>query len=83
MLSCKETAELASKSLDTKLTMRQKIGLRLHLMMCKLCSNYTKRLKFVHRTMGSEEQNETLNQCEESLSTSARERIRQKLSNSE
>jgi hypothetical protein len=82
MLSCKETAELASQSLDTKLTLRQKMGLRLHLMMCKSCCNFTKRLKFFHSSMGSQEQNETLNQCEESLSSAARERIRQKLSNS-
>ena len=81
MLSCKEVSELASQSLDTKLTLSQKLGMRFHLMMCKFCSNYLKRLEFLHRTVGSEEQNETLNQCEESLSTTARERIRQKLSN--
>ena len=81
MLSCKEIANLASQSLDTKLTMRQRLGMRLHLMMCKFCSNYTKNLKFIHRTMASQEQNETLNQCKESLSSTARARIRQKLSN--
>ena len=81
MLSCKEVADLTSQSLDTKLTVRQKLGMRLHLMMCKFCSNYGKHLKFLHRAMASQEQNETLNQCNESLSTAARERIRQKLSN--
>jgi len=80
MLNCKEVADLASKSLDAKLTLRQKLGMRLHLMMCKFCCRYVKRLKFLHRTMASQEQNEILNQCEESLSTAARERIRQKFS---
>lgn len=82
MLSCKDVANLASQSLDEKLTLRQKLGMRFHLMMCKFCCRYVKRLEFLHRSMGSEEQIESLNQCEESLSTSARERIRQKLSNS-
>jgi hypothetical protein len=44
MLNCKEASLLASKQMDSKLTWRERIGLRLHVSLCDLCSRYLKDL---------------------------------------
>ncbi|MDN3521732.1 zf-HC2 domain-containing protein [Halomonas ramblicola] len=36
--SCKEATRLMSKRLDTRLTWRESLSLRLHLAMCRACS---------------------------------------------
>jgi len=51
MLTCKEASFLASKKLDKKLTWRESIGLRLHIMMCSLCRRYAIEMKKMHRMM--------------------------------
>jgi len=51
MLNCREVARLASEALDRKLTLKERIGLRFHLMMCKLCTRYVRQLKFVHQAI--------------------------------
>jgi hypothetical protein len=45
MLTCKEASLLASKQMDVKLTLRERIAFRLHLVMCDLCGRYMKDLK--------------------------------------
>ncbi len=44
MLSCKEVARLLSESVDHKLSLWQRVNLRLHLTMCKLCSGFRRDL---------------------------------------
>ena len=41
MKSCQEITRLVSESLDRRLTLREWIGVRLHLMMCKLCHGFS------------------------------------------
>ena len=75
MLKCKEVAELASKAHDMKLSWNQRIQLKIHLFMCKLCSRYVKQLKFLNSAV----QNLDKNCQQHSLSTESRNRIRQTL----
>ncbi len=49
MTSCKEVSDLLSTSLDTRLPVSRRIGLRFHLLLCKMCSRYQQQLKFLHR----------------------------------
>lgn len=44
MLSCKEVAKLVSESLDAELSLRQRIGVRMHLAMCHMCRAYRKQV---------------------------------------
>jgi len=44
MLSCKETARLVSDGLDRRLSLWQRMNLRLHLMMCGACSAYRRQV---------------------------------------
>ncbi len=50
MLSCKEVGELVSQGIDRKLSLREKIGLKMHLFICKTCSCYDKQLQFIARS---------------------------------
>ncbi|UCG14955.1 MAG: zf-HC2 domain-containing protein [Deltaproteobacteria bacterium] len=47
MFSCKQATERMSASLDGKLSLSQRIGLRLHLLMCKFCSRCWSQLNIV------------------------------------
>jgi hypothetical protein len=37
MFNCREVTRLVSESLDRKLPLSERIGVRIHLLMCKLC----------------------------------------------
>jgi len=37
MMSCKDASVLLSEALDSPLSLRRRIGLRMHLLMCYLC----------------------------------------------
>lgn len=51
MFSCKRATELMSASLDTKLSLYQRFALKMHLLMCKLCSRCWKQMLFVRDAM--------------------------------
>lgn len=49
MLNCKENSELLSQALDRPVTLRERLAMRLHLMMCRGCRNFEKQLAFIRR----------------------------------
>lgn len=49
MLNCKQATELMSMRMDKELTMPQRMGLRLHLMMCKGCRNFSRQMDFLRQ----------------------------------
>ncbi|HKJ97534.1 MAG TPA: hypothetical protein VJ959_01300 [Desulfotignum sp.] len=42
-------AMLISRSMDEKMPLRIRMGIRFHLMMCSLCRNYKKQLWIIHK----------------------------------
>ncbi len=50
MFNCKKMTYLVSESLDRKLSLHQRMGMRIHLMMCKFCSRYQEQLLFLCKT---------------------------------
>lgn len=40
MISCKEATLLTEKKIATKLSVRERLNLRLHLFICKACAQY-------------------------------------------
>jgi hypothetical protein len=77
MLTCREAAQLLSDSLDRELPLRQRIALRIHLFMCKLCPRFRNQILFLKETLNQyrlEGVRERL-LTSESLSAEARERI--------
>ena len=53
MLTCKETAQLLSKSFETELSWWKKLNLKLHLSMCDLCNRYLRQLKMIRKIISS------------------------------
>jgi len=87
MMPCKEAARLISEERDRKLSFGQKMGLRMHLVMCALCRGYKQNIEALGRIfaragdavlsslpLGDTEDKEL------ALSVSARQRIKDKIS---
>ena len=61
MLSCKEATHVMSAAHERKLDLRERIELRLHLLMCQGCTNYNRQLSLIRKacaqleTYGQEE----------------------------
>lgn len=49
MLDCKHNTELLSQGQDRQLTLRERMTMRLHLMMCKGCRNFEKQLAIIRK----------------------------------
>ena len=49
MLSCKQVTELVSARQDRKLTLSERLGMVLHLMICGLCRKYKRQIDFITR----------------------------------
>jgi hypothetical protein len=50
MYNCKKVTYLVSESLDRQLPLYQRIGVRIHFMMCKFCTRYKEQLLFLRKT---------------------------------
>jgi hypothetical protein len=79
MPSCKEVSRLVSESMDRELPFRQRFSMRLHLLMCSLCSRFRRQLAFLREAAhafgeGEEEGEQPANL---QLSPQARARIKQ------
>lgn len=49
MLRCQEAAQLVSESMDRELPFRQRIGLWMHLSMCRLCAGFARHVRLLRR----------------------------------
>jgi len=47
MLSCKQASQLISQSLDRRISLRERISLRLHLVVCDFCRRFSHQLRQV------------------------------------
>jgi len=78
--TCQQTVEKISQSMERKLTLRERIDLKLHLWICAWCQWYLEHLQLIRdtaRAKGTESPD--LESMSPSLSAEARERIRRKL----
>ena len=76
---CKTVAPLFSYSYDRKLSLIEKLRVRLHLYSCGACFNYVSNLKFMHEVWSQQEENLEHEKIHASLSPEAKERIKEKL----
>lgn len=74
--SCKDIAELISQSMDTRLPLRKRLAIRLHVSMCSLCRRYERQLQLMRRGL-HHYANPDENAVAESLSAEAKERLQQ------
>jgi hypothetical protein len=81
MLSCKDVTKLLSESMDHSLPLGKRIGVRLHLIICKWCARYERQLLLIRETARRlaatlDAPGETFG---DTLSEEARERIRKSI----
>ena len=50
MLSCTDVTKLVSESMDRSLPLGKRIGVRLHLLICKFCARYERQLLLIRET---------------------------------
>lgn len=76
MISCKKAAALSSEALDRRLTIRERLVLRVHLVLCRVCRSYERQLMLVRAAAS---RLEDLLAEGEHLDPIARERIRERV----
>ncbi len=76
MLSCKEAAQLVSEGLDRELSFWQRMSLRLHVLMCRACSRYTRQVKALDAAVSEHYRGDPSVQKPERLPDNALNRIK-------
>jgi len=57
MLKCKDVSQLVSRSLDSKLSLRECFGLKLHLLICRNCLRFSQQLQKLNVTIANMKKN--------------------------
>jgi len=83
MLSCKDVTRLLSESMDHSLPLGKRVGVRLHLLICRFCSRYERQLLLIREIIRrlAVPEDPSGPSTGELLSEEARERIRICLAN--
>jgi hypothetical protein len=72
---------MVSESMDRKLPFYQRIGIRMHQLMCKLCSRYRRQLSFLRETIRLQAASSEDIESAIVLPPGARERIKRSIRN--
>jgi hypothetical protein len=73
--NCQEAVRLQSEALDHPLSSMERLGLRLHLVLCKWCRRYGKQIRLL-RDAAHEHPEQLADAVPQELSAAAKERIR-------
>jgi len=78
MLNCQQVSRLLSERQERRLTLHERAGLQLHLMMCGECRRFSRQIDWIQRILGRARDAE---QCpvDQAMPDAARERIRHAL----
>ena len=78
LCNCRDASRLQSEALDKNLSFWPRLGLSLHLLICKWCRRYGRQVHFL-RDAAQEHQDNLVDAVPQKLSAEARERIKQRL----
>lgn len=76
MATCREATELASRAMDQRLPLSNRMALRLHLAICKNCARFSQQLQEMRRLFREEA---AANDDADGLAPEARQRIASEL----
>lgn len=80
MLSCKQTSELISARYDRRLSLAERVPMRLHLIMCRYCSAVARQIAFIQKLVSQKDGADPSSaSCEARLPQTARDRINEKI----
>ena len=75
--TCQQTVETISQSMERRLTVRERLKLKVHFWICVWCQWYMENLQLIRQTS----RGQTGEASSATLSNEARERIRRRLTN--
>ena len=73
---CKDMIDAASRSIDGKLSLKENLILKLHLIPCKPCVRFIEQSKFIKRMMAEIHSDEAATAYRGTLSDETRERLK-------
>ena len=76
MFKCREVTRLVSESLDRKLPFSQRLGIRIHFFMCKLCPEAKKQMLFMGEALRRFHSEDMTQGSDRFLSPEARNKIK-------
>ena len=76
MPNCRETTHLVSRSLDEKLPLIDRIGMRIHLILCSVCLHYEKQLNWLERTLSRIQKTPRSEKMDSDFANQIKEKIR-------
>jgi hypothetical protein len=76
--SCREATRLQSEAMDRPLRLRQRLGLRIHLFLCKWCRRYGRQIGFL-RSVAQEREKHGEILPQQTLRHEAKERMKERL----
>ena len=78
MLRCRDVSRLVSDSMERQLPLGQRMQVRMHLMLCRLCAGFARQIRLLRRAakQDSERSAADLSTPGATLSEEARERIK-------
>ncbi len=79
VLKCQDASRLHSQSQDRRLTLREKMGLGLHLWICDSCREFSRQMQLIRAACQRWESSEQLDVSTAELSAQAKANILQKL----
>jgi hypothetical protein len=80
MMTCEEASRLVSEKKDHHLPWRKRVGLRIHLLMCRMCRVYESQLQILTRISRSAGDLVINRQVDDvALPVDAKQRIKQRL----
>jgi len=82
MRGCKESSRLASEARERRLTWRERLSLRIHVLLCGLCKTYMRQMAKMFAIARIAGDPEVRYASSVKLSPDAKERIKKKLSES-
>ncbi len=82
IFSCKQASRMVSESMDRPLKLRERITLRMHILMCSFCTRFARQMRFLRRAANqfSQAVSEPSSAPEMTLSVEAKQRISRALS---
>lgn len=76
---CKQTVKVLSESLERKLTLRERVLVKLHLWVCMWCVWYVEHLQLMRSSLRAETSQDHVLSSTAELSDDARERMKRRL----
>jgi hypothetical protein len=52
MLNCREVTHLVLEAEDRRLSWRERLGMRLHMMICEACPRFVRQVSFMRSAVG-------------------------------